>query len=228
MSVARRTYDFSNLRTLVVDDSLMMRRLVHQLLLGFGVGTVVRAESGVEGIQQLEAGHFDMVITDLMMEPIDGFEFTRLVRTSEVSPNRTVPILMMTAHSEMWRVAAARDAGVNEFIVKPITGELLLSRMIYMIESPRDFVRTSTYFGPDRRRKAEFPYFGPERRSDDRPEDVPKEADAPAESMAATSPEEAAPEQTDQSRTMRCGSIGTSNVIDLVVRDEKGRAADGT
>lgn len=164
-------YDFDRLTVMVVDDNLMMRRLVENLLRCFGVGIVIRAGNGEDALQVLADRHIDMVITDWMMEPLDGFEFVRRVRTAEHSPNRLVPILMMTGHSEMWRVAAARDAGINEFIVKPITGDGLLSRMIYMIENPRAYVRTSSYFGPDRRRKADFPYFGPDRRSADKDKD---------------------------------------------------------
>ena len=158
-------YDFEQLTVMVVDDNLMMRKLVEQLLHCFGVGTVIRAGNGEDALQVLADRHIDMVITDWMMEPLDGVEFVRRVRMAECSPNRLVPMLMMTGHSELWRVAAARDAGINEFIVKPITGDALLSRMIYMIEHPRAYVRTNTYFGPDRRRKVESPYFGPDRRS---------------------------------------------------------------
>ena len=160
-----RRYDFTQLTVLIVDDNLMMRRLVERILNCFGVRSVLRAANGDDALHILANQHIDMAITDWMMEPTDGFEFVRIVRTADQSRNRLVPILMMTGHTEMWRVAAARDAGINEFIVKPITSDALLSRMIYMIENPRAYVRTGSYFGPDRRRKADFPYFGPDRRS---------------------------------------------------------------
>ncbi len=158
-------YDLTQLSMMIVDDNLMIRRLVEKLLNCIGVGSVIRAGNGDDALHILGSTHIDMVITDCMMEPMDGFELVRNLRTAEQSPNRLVPILMMTAHTETWRVAAARDAGINEFIVKPITGDALLSRIIYMIEHPRVFVRTRTYFGPDRRRKSDVPYHGPERRS---------------------------------------------------------------
>lgn len=182
-----RRYDFSKLTIMIVDDNMMMRTLVEQLLHSFGVGSVIRANNGEEALDVLASGYVDLVITDWMMEPLDGFDFVRIVRTAKESPNRLVPILMMTGHSEMWRVAAARDAGINEFIVKPLTGEALLSRLIYMIENPRSYVRTSTYFGPDRRRKADFPYFGPERRGgeDDEPPPTPNRSRDNASDAAA-------------------------------------------
>ncbi len=160
-----QNYDFTQLSVMIVDDNLMVRKLVEKLLNCIGVGSVIRAGNGDDALHILGSTHIDMVITDCLMEPMDGFEFVRNVRMADQSPNRLVPILMMTGHTETWRVAAARDAGINEFMVKPITGDALLSRIIYMIEHPRVFVRTSTYFGPDRRRKSDVTYHGPERRS---------------------------------------------------------------
>ncbi len=174
-------YNFEALAVLLIDDSPMMRRVVNQMLHAFGVESVHIAADGKSGLKMLNAFHIDLVITDWLMEPMDGFDFVRLVRTDPYVATPMVPILMMTAHSELWRVAAARDAGINEFILKPITPANLLSRLIYMIEKPRPFVRTHTYFGPDRRRKAEYPYFGPDRRSGEAAESDPSGAQAPAE-----------------------------------------------
>ena len=160
-----RRYDFSQLAVMIVDDNRMMRALLQSLLESFGVGTVIRAGNGEDGLHILANEAVDIVITDWLMSPLDGLDFVRAVRTGETSPNRLVPILMMTGLSEMWRVAAARDMGVNGFILKPLTCESLLSRIIHIIEHPRFFVRTRTYLGPDRRRAAKTDYRGPERRT---------------------------------------------------------------
>ncbi len=157
-------YDFSRLSVMIVDDNRMMRALLQSLLESFGVGSVIRAGNGEDGLHILANEPVDMVITDWLMSPLDGLEFVRAVRTGKRSPNRLVPIVMMTGLSEMWRVAAARDMGVNGFIVKPLTGDSLLSRIIHIIEHPRFFIRTRNYLGPDRRRAAKTDYGGPERR----------------------------------------------------------------
>ena len=157
-------YDLNQLAVLLIDDSALMRRLIDGMLRGYGVEMVHRAPDGHTGLDILNRHSIDLVITDWLMEPMDGFDFVRLVRTDSDVANPMVPILMMTGHSELWRVAAARDAGINEFIVKPVTPESLLARLLYMIDKPRPFVRTQSYFGPDRRRKADYPYFGPDRR----------------------------------------------------------------
>jgi DNA-binding response OmpR family regulator len=71
---------------------------------------------------------------------------------------------MLTGHSEKRRVVAARDAGVTEFLVKPLSARALYERIVNVVVNPRPFVRTKTYFGPDRRRNLNPSYVGPERR----------------------------------------------------------------
>ena len=111
-------------------------------------------------------------IVDFNMMPLDGIEFTRLVRTSPDTANPYLPIIMMTGHSEKSRVYEARDAGVTEFVVKPITAKAILDRIQAVIMRPRAFVKNDSYFGPDRRRTNTVNYTGPMRRSDDvQPED---------------------------------------------------------
>jgi DNA-binding response OmpR family regulator len=75
-----------------------------------------------------------------------------------------VPIIMLTGHSEKKRVIAARDAGVTEFLAKPISAKGLYGRILNVVANPRPFIRTKNYFGPDRRRNANPNYSGPERR----------------------------------------------------------------
>ena len=75
---------------------------------------------------------------------------------------------MITGHSTMARVNEARDAGVSEFLAKPLTARGVIERLHQAIENPRTFVRTEDYFGPDRRRRDDPAYTGPRRRSTDK------------------------------------------------------------
>ncbi|MBP8072129.1 MAG: response regulator, partial [Brevundimonas sp.] len=109
----------------------------------------------------------DLAIVDFNMFPLDGVEFTRLVRNSPDTANPYLPIIMMTGHSEKSRVYEARDAGVTEFVVKPITAKAILDRIQAVIFRPRPFVKTEGYFGPDRRRSNTSNYKGPMRRAAD-------------------------------------------------------------
>lgn len=156
-------YNLSKLRVLIVDDSKNMRMLVKTILNALGVQTVREAADGQTAMQELRAGPIDVAIVDWVMEPMDGLEFVRQVRTAEDSPNTFLPIIMMTGHTEKNRIFKARDSGVTEFLAKPITAKMLLLRLTNIIENPRPFVRAKGYFGPDRRRRSED-YSGPERR----------------------------------------------------------------
>ena len=156
--------DFSRLRFVVVDDNAYMRRIVRTLLHGFGTRDVYEAEDGAAGLEALTRTAPDILITDWATPIFDGLELTRMIRQPDTSPNPFVPILMLTGHSEKRRVTAARDAGVTEFLVKPISAKALFQRIVNIVINPRPFVRTKSYFGPDRRRSANPGYTGPERR----------------------------------------------------------------
>lgn len=156
---------------LLVDDNPYMRRIVVAVLRGAGVNKVREVADGSEALTQLRHAPADIAIVDFNMFPLDGVQFTKLVRNSPDSPNPFLPIIMMTGHAERSRVEEARDAGVTEFVVKPVTAKALLGRLNAVIYHPRPFVRTKTYFGPDRRRHPDPAYAGPLRRSTDRPTD---------------------------------------------------------
>jgi DNA-binding response OmpR family regulator len=73
---------------------------------------------------------------------------------------------MLTSHSERTKVEAARDAGVSEFCAKPVTAAELLRKIAAVIDHPRSFIRSDDYVGPDRRRRDDPEFRGPERRKD--------------------------------------------------------------
>jgi CheY-like chemotaxis protein len=155
------------LQVLLVDDNQHMRAITSSVLQSAGVRKVREAADGTAGLEILREQAIDLAIVDFNMFPLDGVEFTRLVRNSPDTTNPYLPIIMMTGHSEKSRVYEARDAGVTEFVVKPITAKAILDRIQAVIFRPRPFVKTDGYFGPDRRRTAATGYKGPLRRSTD-------------------------------------------------------------
>ncbi len=157
-------YNIENLKILVIDDDANMRHLISSILSSLGVKDTATANSADWGFERLNEFDADIVICDLRMEPLDGIEFTTMVRNHDTSPNRYVPIIMLTGHSELSAVEKARDAGVHEFMAKPVSPAKLYEKIKSIIEHPRDFVRTKEYFGPDRRRRQDPDYNGPERR----------------------------------------------------------------
>src|SRR3981081_1254092 len=122
--------DFNNLRFLVADDNVHMRRLVRAMLQGFGAREVHEAADGKAGLDALPKFTPDIVIIDWAMPSFDGLEFARMIRQPDTNASPFTPIIMLTAHSERKRVTAARDAGVTEFMVKPISANALHQRIV--------------------------------------------------------------------------------------------------
>ena len=144
-----------------------MRSLLRALLNSVGIRDVLEASNGVAGLDLMRERKCDLVLSDLSMKPMDGIAFAQAVRRNENSPNPFIPIVMVTGHTEKHLVEAARDAGITEFLAKPITAQSLFSRIAEIVERPRAFVRCEQYFGPDRRRRVMENYAGPWRRHDD-------------------------------------------------------------
>jgi len=160
-------FKFERLSILIVEDTAPMRKLVTSVLETLGVGRIMTASDGEEGYSMFCAENPDIVIADWHMLPMSGIELVHKIRREKSSPNKMVPIVMMTGYSAMPRVAQARDTGATEFLVKPFSANDLARRIAYVINKPRDFIETSDYFGPDRRRRVLENYKGPKRRSND-------------------------------------------------------------
>lgn len=160
-------YQFKNVCILVVEDNQPMMEITKSLLRTFGVGKIITAKNGREGLQKVKLHNPDIIIADWMMKPVDGISFTHQVRQDMQGINPYVPIILMTGFSEKRRVIQARDAGVTEFLVKPFNARDLYKRILQIIERPRQFVKSDNFFGPDRRRKKLYGFMGPYRRIDD-------------------------------------------------------------
>jgi len=139
------------LKVLIVDDNEHMRAIVSTILKGIGILDVREASDGSEGLEALRKWPADLAIVDFRMEPMDGVDFTRLVRNAEDSVNPFLPIIMMTGFADRPRVEEARDSGITELIVKPVTSRAIIDRLNAVVYRPRPFVRTADYFGPQRR-----------------------------------------------------------------------------
>lgn len=160
-------FDFKKMSVLVVEDTPPMRKLIVSVLNNLGVGNVYSATEGKRGYEIFCQENPDIVILDWAMEPMNGLELTLEIRKNHLSPNRMVPIILVTGFSALNRVAEARDAGVTEFMVKPFSANDLAKRLAYVINKPRDFIDHPEYFGPDRRRKKNPNYKGAMRREED-------------------------------------------------------------
>lgn len=159
-------YRFDRLKILVVDDNAHMRKIVATILQAFGVLQIQEAESGERAWAMLREHNPDVVVLDWVMDGMSGLELVRMIRANPLTPNPFVPAIMLTGHTSLDHVRQARDAGINEFIAKPVSVKTMMSRLVAVIESPRPYVRTAAYFGPCRRRRGAEEYRGPERRAE--------------------------------------------------------------
>lgn len=144
-----------------------MCKLMASVLEVMGVGAIYMAANGEDGFQKFQKHGADIVLTDWHMEPMNGIELTREIRTNMLSANRMAPVILMTGYSAYERIEEARNAGITEFLVKPFSANDLAKRITYVINKPRDFIDAPGYFGPDRRRKIDQIYKGPFRREED-------------------------------------------------------------
>ncbi|MXN63888.1 response regulator [Stappia sp. GBMRC 2046] len=155
--------DLSKITAMIVDDNVHMRKILHTVLDGLGLREIVEAEDGIEAWEMFQKIGPDIVLLDWRMPFLNGAELTRMIRKSP-RPGCFVPIIAVTAYSEKRHIIAARDAGVSEVLCKPISTKGLYLRIANCVLNQRDFIRTKTFFGPDRRRFRATDYTGEERR----------------------------------------------------------------
>lgn len=147
-----KNYDLTQLSALVVEKHHPMRSMLRGILRELGlknVDDVATPELGFEEFIQKEP---DLVLVDWAPN-FDGIGLLNKIRTDPNSSNPFAPVIMVTAHSEVDRVIEARDAGMTEYLAKPVSAKKLYRRISSIVESKRQFIRIAEFFGPDRRRK---------------------------------------------------------------------------
>ncbi len=160
-------YRLHDVKILVVEDMLPMLALTKSILNIFGFNKIYTAPNAAEAYKLFQDEKPDLVITDWHMQPMTGLDLIRKIRKDPASHNPFVPIILMTGFSDRARVEIARDDGVTEFLVKPFSAKDIYSRIVQIVEKPRQFVNAGDFFGPDRRRRKNFEYHGEARRAED-------------------------------------------------------------
>lgn len=130
--------DIANLQILVVEDEKFMRQLVHRVLGEFGCHNIIEAEDGAEGYQSLVSvrPRINLVLLDLQMPRINGFQFLQRVRKEEDPLVRDVPIVVLTGHAELENVAKAAQIGIHGFLVKPVSKAAMEKQLRRAISGP--------------------------------------------------------------------------------------------
>jgi CheY-like chemotaxis protein len=143
---------YNSLRFLVVDDNAAVRMVIKEILRGFGVGDTEWANDGKSALALLKKAPVDVLLTDMVMPGIDGLELTRMVRSGQTRAKYDIPIVLLSGNMDRASLAAGRDAGVTEFVAKPVVVANLHARLEACLRRPRRFIHSNSYVGPDRRR----------------------------------------------------------------------------
>lgn len=144
-----------NVTVLVYDPDPPIAGIVRQVLTRLGFLNICITHDRDEALDYFMDNPVDFLITDFDRQPIENdMDLVTFIRTSPDSPNRTIPIIMLSGLTGEQDVLWARDAGITEFAAKPFTAKTLSERIIRIIENPRSFIITKRYVGPDRRFKA--------------------------------------------------------------------------
>ncbi len=157
-------YSLDDIRVLVAEDNEFYAKLLRLILRAWGVRNLTVVADGIAAFQHVKNQPCDIIITDFAMTPITGVELLELIRTSPESPDRYVPVIVLSGYTDRERIEIARDAGATEIMAKPITPKDLACRLEAIVERPRPFIDSADFFGPDRRRHDDVRYTGPQRR----------------------------------------------------------------
>ena len=116
-----------NMNVLIVDDYKTMLRIINNLLKQLGFSNIDEATDGTMALEMFKAKSYGLIISDWNMEPMSGLDLLKNIRAG--TENKNVPFIMITAESKTENVIAAKQAGVNNYIVKPFNAETLKTKM---------------------------------------------------------------------------------------------------
>ncbi len=116
-----------SMNILIVDDYKTMLRIIENLLKQLGFKNILQATDGSMALKMMRETSFGLVISDWNMEPMTGLQLLKEVRAD--AKLKSVPFIMVTAESKVENVAAAKEAGVNNYIVKPFNAETLKQKI---------------------------------------------------------------------------------------------------
>lgn len=118
----------SNKKILVIEDNLDIRLLI-EFILGNAGFTVLTAVDGPDGLSQTKVAMPDLILLDVMMPGLDGFEVLKKIRNDKDVKINTIPILMLTSRSSIEDIDLAIELGTTSYMEKPFRGEMLISKV---------------------------------------------------------------------------------------------------
>ena len=157
------------MKVLVVDPNAYMRGVIADSLRRLMITNINAAATAVEAFTLGRTFKPDIVFVDWDAGRMSGLEFTREVRRNSTGMSRETPIILLAGAIDHEQLMSARQTGINEFLLKPVSAQGVLSRIEEVVLRPRKFIDSRNYVGPCRRRKEDPAYAGPWRRLTDEP-----------------------------------------------------------
>ncbi len=165
-----RVQRLERVQVLIVHSSEKAAGLIKNIFHQIGFAHVVTAATAADAIFTMKQMRIDMLMVDSQLreegdeeslqpewESVSGIEFVRKLRHSVDSPNRFAPTVLLAEGLTQQDILQARDAGVNEIVMKPIGAQDFCMRLTQLFDKPRNFITAPTYKGPCRRRKSSPP-----------------------------------------------------------------------
>lgn len=161
-------------RILVIEDHPPTATTIQTILGALGFTKVTVAINMAAAIEALKQSAFDLILCDFQLGIVNGLMLVRMIRQADGLANPNIPIVMITAHADSERVAEALNAGVDDFLVKPVQPDTLARCIGTLLERPRSFVKSKDYAGPDRRRRTTSDHPGRRAEDSEPPSLLPK------------------------------------------------------
>ena len=155
-------YDLTKLSILVLEKHLLIRKLLTEVFNEFGVATVFSTPDPEIAFDMFMTNPVDIVICDWTHD-LDGMAFLTRLRQDQESHNPFIPVIVCTANTKVSHLSTARDLGMTNYLSKPVSAKMIYLGICAAIEDRRPFIRTGSFFGPQRRHRS-IPYTGVERR----------------------------------------------------------------
>ncbi len=174
----RANMNFNDVTALLVERDHQAMGILSQALRGFGLDRQFRASTGEDAKSCLESSVVNICFCEADLSDMRGVDLVRWIRRHSLERLRFVSVIVLSGYTQLGTVEAARDAGANFVIKKPVSPQILYDRIAWSVQGKRQFVESPDYVGPDRRFKSLGPPGGVGRRA----------MDLPAEIGAATEP----------------------------------------
>ncbi|HHK74526.1 MAG TPA: response regulator [Rhizobiales bacterium] len=136
----------SSLDIVVVEDNQSMRQILHSMITAFGVSRLRVFSNGESALQEMPGDPPNLVISDWHMKPVNGYEMIRAMRHKDQPTLSLVPVIMLTGFASRSFVQKSFDAGVQQFLVKPVSPMALLKRIKWILMDDRELILQDEHY----------------------------------------------------------------------------------